>query len=171
MKARLVQLRHDLGPLGFASFGVLALAAAFFLLVLKPMQARGLAVEEALERPAGGAARAPAQLEALYEYLERKEETTDWLAKLHAIGRATGLATRSATYRTLDAGGRLERYEIVLPASGSYTQVRDFLKRALADIPVLSLDQVSIKREERGARAVQAELRLSLHRVKGGVKP
>jgi Tfp pilus assembly protein PilO len=130
------------------------------------MQARGLAVEEALERPAGAATEIPGQLQALYEYLERKEETTDWLAKLHAIGRATGLSTRSATYRTLDAGGRLERYEIVLPASGSYTQVREFLKRALADIPVLSLDQVSIKREERGGRTVQAELRLSLHRVK-----
>ena len=166
MKAKLVQLRRDLGPLGFASFGVLALAALFFTLVLKPMQARGLAAEEALERPAGAAAPAPGQLQALYDYLDRKEETTDWLAKLHAIGRATGLSTRSATYRTLDAGGRLERYEIVLPASGTYTQVRDFLKRALADIPVLSLDQVSLKREERGARTVQAELRLSLHRVK-----
>ena len=167
MKERLAQLRHDLGPLGFASLGLLALAALFFVLVLKPMQARSLAVAEALEGSApGGAAKAPAQLEALYEYLERKEETTDWLAKLHAIGRATGLSTRSATYRTLDAGGRLERYEIVLPASGTYTQVRDFLKRALADIPVLSLDQVSLKREERGARTVQAELRLSLHRVK-----
>jgi hypothetical protein len=164
MNEKLLQLRRDLGPLGFASFGVLALAAAFFLLVLKPMQARGLAVEEALERPAtGDAGKASGQLEALYEYLERKEETTDWLAKLHAIGRATGLATRSATYRTLDAGGRLERYEIVLPASGSYTQVREFLKRALAEIPVLSLDQVSLKRD---GRTVQAELRLSLHRVK-----
>jgi hypothetical protein len=166
MKAKLAQLRGDLGPLGFASLGVLALAALFFTLVLKPMQARGLAAEEALERPAGGAAQAPGQLQALYEYLDRKEETTDWLAKLHAIGRATGLSTRSATYRTLDAGGRLERYEIVLPASGTYTQVRDFLKRALADIPVLSLDQISLKREERGGRTVQAELRLSLHRVK-----
>lgn len=163
MKERLRQLRQDLGPLGVASFGVLALAALFFLLVLEPMQARSLAVAQALERPADGAGEAPGQLQALYEYLEREEQTTDWLAKLHAIGRATGLSTRSATYRTLDAGGRLERYEIVLPASGTYTQVRDFLKRALTEIPVLSLDQISIKRD---GRTVQAELRLSLYRTK-----
>jgi Tfp pilus assembly protein PilO len=166
MKEKIRQLRHDLGPLGLASFGLLALAAAFLLLVVKPMQARQAMVEEALARPADNVAKASSQLETLYAYLDREEETTDWLAKLHAIGRATGVATRSATYRTLEAGTRLERYEIVLPASGTYTQIRDFLKRALADIPVLSLDQVSLRREKRGDDTVQAELRLSIHRVK-----
>jgi hypothetical protein len=73
---------------------------------------------------------------------------------------------RSATYRTQPAGARLERYEIVLPVSGSYPQIRDFLKRALADIPVLSLDQVSLRRESRNDSRVRAELRLALHRVK-----
>ena len=166
MKEKILQLRADLGPLGFASFGVLALAAVFFMLVVKPMQARQATVEEALARPADNVAKASSQLETLYGYLDRAEETTDWLAKLHAIGRATGVSTRSATYRTLDAGTRLERYEIVLPASGSYTQIRDFMKRALADIPVLSLDQVSLRREKRNDDTVQAELRLSIHRVK-----
>ncbi|MNC99262.1 hypothetical protein D3C83_174870 [compost metagenome] len=73
---------------------------------------------------------------------------------------------RSAAYRTQAAGARLERYEIVLPVSGSYAQVRDFLKRALVEIPVLSLDQVSLKRESRNDARVQAELRLAIHRMR-----
>ena len=40
------------------------------------------------------------------------------------------------------------RYEIVLPVAGSYAQIRDFLKRALAEIPVLSVDQLTLKRDE-----------------------
>ena len=57
------------------------------------------------------------------------------------------------------------RYEIVLPVTGSYTQIRDFLKRSLAEIPVLSIDPVSLKKEEPKG-ALHAELRLTLHMVK-----
>jgi hypothetical protein len=53
----------------------------------------------------------------------------------------------------------------VLPVAGSYGQIRDFLKRSLAEIPIMSLDQISLKRAER-SDAVQAELRLTLHMVK-----
>ena len=53
-----------------------------------------------------------------------------------------------------------------MPLTGSYTQMRDFLKRALAEIPVLSLDQMSLKRESRNDGMLQAELRLTLHKVK-----
>ena len=55
---------------------------------------------------------------------------------------------------------------VVVPLTGSYTQMRDFLKRSLAEIPVLSLDQISLKRENRREGTVQAELRLTLHMVK-----
>ena len=62
------------------------------------------------------------------------------------------------------------RYEIVLPVSGSYGQIRDFLKRTRAEIPVLSVDQLTLKRVERkeagGQAALQAEMRLTLHMVK-----
>ena len=55
---------------------------------------------------------------------------------------------------------------IVLPVSGSYPQIRDFLKRSLAEIPLMSVDQLALKRESRNDAAVQAELRLTLHMVK-----
>jgi hypothetical protein len=168
MREKILQMREQLGPMGLASLAILAAALAFFALAVQPLEQKDRALRAALERRAGGAAAdyGPDQLAAFYRFLERKEETTDWLAKLHGIARATGVDLRSATYRTQSAGARLERYEIVVPVSGSYGQIRDFLKRTLAEVPVLSLDQVSIKRESRNDALVQAELRMAIHRVK-----
>jgi Tfp pilus assembly protein PilO len=175
MKDRLNTLvrraREEIGLLGFVSAALLAASAAFHLSVVEPMTERNRDLESALARHTRTAAPGQAsavgdKLSTLYKFLERSEAPTDWLAKLYGIGTATGVELQSATYRTQQAGGRVERYEIVLPVSGSYAQIRDFLKRSLAEIPVLSLDQISLKRENNKEGAVQAELRLTLHLVK-----
>ena len=55
------------------------------------------------------------------------------------------------------------RYEITLPLTGSYSQIRSFLKNALAEIPVLSLDQVNLKKDRPGDGPVNADVRMTLH--------
>jgi hypothetical protein len=168
MKQHLYRLRDELGLTGLVALLVFAGAGIFFTMVLQPMKEKS----RVLEARAGAASPAPAaqsneKLAAVYQYLNKPESTTDWLAKLYAIGRATGVELQSASYKSAAAtGGKLERYEIVVPLTGSYTQMRDFLKRSLAEIPVLSLDQITLKRESRREGTVQAELRLTLHRVK-----
>ena len=195
LKSRLLQLRDELGPMGLASLALLAVTAMFLSLVLKPLQEKNVALESSLARNAGRAeAGAPAaaggKLERFYNRLESTEAPTDWLAKLYGIGKATGVELQSGSYRSVNpsatgngatagnaatagaerpgasGGGRIERYEIVLPVAGSYPQLREFLKRALLEIPVLSLDQLTLKRESRNDGAVQAELRMTLHLVK-----
>ena len=169
--AQLYKLRDELGITGLAALLLFAAAGVFFTLVLQPLkdksaalESRALSVRDAAQGQAGNATE---KVGAVYEYLKKPETTTDWLAKLYAIGAATGVELQSASYKTqATPGTRLERYEIVVPLSGSYTQMRDFLKRSLAEIPVLSLDQVSLKRENRREGTVQAELRLTLHMVK-----
>ena len=37
---------------------------------------------------------------------------------------------------------------------GSYAQIRDFLNRALAEIPALSLDQMTLRRDGRNEAAL-----------------
>ena len=172
MNLRKLDLRAELGPLATFSLTVLAAALAFAVLVVQPLEAKSRGLAERVARlpdaPAESraAGRSPAdQLAALYAYLAKPEQTTDWLAKLYAIGRATGVELRSASYRS-ERAGRIERYEILLPLSGSYAQMRAFVDRALADIPVLSLDQMTLKRESQRDGAVQAELRLTLHLVR-----
>jgi hypothetical protein len=165
------KMRNELGITGLAALLLFAAAGAFFTLVLQPLkdkgavlQSRALSVAQAAPGRAGNASE---KVAAVYEYLKKPETTTDWLAKLYAIGSATGVELQSASYKTQSTpGSRLERYEIVVPLTGSYTQMRDFLKRSLAEIPVLSLDQISLKRESRREGTVQAELRLTLHLVK-----
>jgi hypothetical protein len=164
---RLLRLRHELGLLGALSLVLLTAAACFQFFVLKPMAARNLEAREQLsrQRPVDQAARGVDKIGAVYEYLKKSEATTDWLAKLYGIGTATGVQLKSASYRTEKTEGRIVRYELVLPVAGSYPQIRDFLKRSLAEIPVMSVDQLTLKRETRSDGIVQAELRLTLHMV------
>jgi len=169
LQNHLFRLRDELGITGLAALLLFAAAGAFFTLVLQPMKEKSRVLESR-----AGMASAPThtgnasqKVGAVYEYLNKAETTTDWLAKLYAIGAATGVELQSASYKTqATPGSKLERYEIVVPLNGSYTQMRDFLKRSLAEIPVLSLDQISLKRENRREGSVQAELRLTLHMVK-----
>ncbi|HWA38664.1 MAG TPA: hypothetical protein VG873_12425 [Burkholderiales bacterium] len=173
MKEQLLRLRADLGRTGLLALVLLLVAFSFHALVVAPLQAKnaGLALTLSQKAPAS-VARSGEKLARVYEALGREETATDWLAKLYAISKATGVEMPSANYKMEsgaskeDASSRIQRYEIVLPVTATYGQLRDFLGRALAEIPVLSLDQLSLKRESRNQGEVQAELRLTLHLVK-----
>ncbi len=167
---KLLALRHQLGGLGLAALLLIAATAAFDVLWVKPLQSRNAQLAEQLSRDgsraAAGAAGAGARVDRVYAYLRSDAETTDWLAKLHGIGAATGVQLQSASYRSEKTAGRIVRVEVALPVSGSYPQIREFLQRALADIPVLSIDQLRLKRETRDDAALQGELRITLHMVR-----
>ena len=173
IRRQLYRLRHELGAPGMAAMLLFAAAAVFMTLVLQPLKEKNRVLEAraGIGRDLGAVQNVnnAEKVGAVYQYLEKPEATTDWLAKLYAIGRATGVELQSATYRTQPGekgAARIERYEIVLPVTGSYPQLRDFLGRALAEIPVLSLDQMTLKRESRNDGEVQAELKMTLHLVK-----
>jgi Tfp pilus assembly protein PilO len=173
MREKLVRLPHELGALGLGSLLLLAAVAVFHFIVLQPLQARDEVLKERVSRQApraqaGQPESTADKVSAVYDFLRRDDQTTttDWLAKLHGIGTATGVQLKSASYRTQPLEGRIVRYEIVLPVAGSYPQIREFLKRSLAEIPVLSIDRLTLKRESRNDGALQAELRMTLHMVK-----
>jgi len=160
-----------IGFAGVAAIGLLAAALLFSSFVVRPLEGRNSLLIETSARHGrkADASVSGEKVAAVYDYLRKDESTTDWLAKLHGIGAATGLQLRSASYKTLPAEGRIVRYEIVLPVSGSYGQIRDFLKRARAEIPVMSVDQLSLRREKSGSDrngVIVAEMRLTLHMVK-----
>ena len=165
MRNLVFKAKQQLGVLGMAALLLMGAAFAFSVLVVEPIEKRNELLRGSLQR-APKDAPSGQKVEAVYSFLNKNEETTDWLAKLYGIGKATGVELKSAKYTTHGDAGRVERYEIVLPAAGSYSQIRDFLKRALAEVPVLSLDQMSLKREDRNSGQLQAELRLTLHTVK-----
>jgi Tfp pilus assembly protein PilO len=166
------QIIDRIGFAGVGAIGLLAAALFFSNFMVKPLEQKNLSLQEAATRQGrkADAGQSGEKVAAVYEYLRKEEDTTDWLAKLHGIGTATGVQMRAATYGTKPAEGRIVRYEIVLPVSGSYGQIRDFLKRSVAEIPVMSIDQVTLKKEDKNGTtpraALHAELRLTLHMVK-----
>jgi len=160
------RLRKELGTAGLVAIALIAFALAFTGFVTRPLEAKNELLSQKTSRGAAKDHQPGAEkVAAVYEFLAKPEEPTDWLAKLHGIGVATGVQVKSASYKALPAEGRIERTEIVLPVSGSYSQIRDFLKRSQAEIPVMSIDQINLKRAEKGD-LVQAEMRLTLHMVK-----
>jgi Tfp pilus assembly protein PilO len=162
MRKYLKPLRDRFGPAGLAALALLAAALAFSHFVVRPLEQKSAALQERLSRKAPAAQPGADKVGAVYRFLQQGADTPDSLAKLHGIGTATGVQLKSASYRQRGTEAGIVRYEIVLPASGSYAQIRDFLSRALAEIPVLSLDSLSLKRK---GDTLQAEMRLTLHRV------
>ncbi|HVJ13757.1 MAG TPA: type 4a pilus biogenesis protein PilO [Burkholderiales bacterium] len=159
------RIRKELGTAGLVAIALIAFALAFTGFVTRPLEEKNQLLQDRGSRKSQAAQPGAEKVAAVYEYLAKPEEPTDWLAKLHGIGTATGVQIKSANYKALPAEGRIERTEIVLPVSGSYSQIRDFLKRSQAEIPVMSIDQINLKRAEKGD-LVQAEMRLTLHMVK-----
>jgi hypothetical protein len=106
-------------------------------------------------------------LAALQRFFDRPEKIDDWLARLYGIATAKSLQLRQADYRLADSRYGIERYQITLPVSGSYAEIRGFLNAALAEIPVLSLDQASFRRKSAAEPRVETELVLTLHARRG----
>jgi hypothetical protein len=167
------RIREELGAIGMMALGLLAGAMVFLTVVVKPLETRNAQLEQRLARnsqkypsPGSAAARTPvpaAKIAAFYKFFETDEATTGWLVRLHAIGSAAGVELQSAEYRMQKTGTIIERYEISLPVTGSYAQIRLFLEKALTEIPVLSLDQVNFRRARANEDAVRADVRFTLH--------
>ena len=165
MEHQVKKIFDRIGSAGVAGIFLLAAALFFSSFVVRPLEQRAARLQDRVSQKNPAAQPGAEKVAAVYEYLQQGEEATDWLAKLHAIGAASGVQMKSASYKTHKTDARIVRYEIALPVAGSYAQIRDFLKRSLAEIPVMSLDQMTLKREDKGS-AVHAELRLTLHMVK-----
>jgi type II secretion system (T2SS) protein M len=170
------RLRIELGLQGLWGLVLGTVALAFFAFAVRPLEQRSAALDLELAQKAPLAPQSDAKLilasspaaklSAFYSFFETDEATTDWLARLYAISRKVGVELRSADYKRHRTGTRIERYEIVMPLTGNYAQIRAFLENALVEIPVMSLDQLSFQKKRPNDLTVDAEVRLTLHLVK-----
>ena len=104
-----------------------------------------------------------ADLAAFYAALARPANAPDLLRRLHRTAQANGLRLEHGEYRPLaDPGGKLTRYQILLPAKGTYPEVRRFLAQAGREIPGLSLDGISFQRQKIGDEALQTQIKFTL---------
>lgn len=173
MKNAIRKLLAELGAVGWASLAVLAAMAAFSVAVVKPLEERKQRLDrgvEAADRRVPGDGMKRVNVTAgvdvaseFYKYFDRKEHIEDWLAKLYGVSAASRIELRAGNYRLIDSRQRLDRYEISLPVTGTYAEIRSFLEAALAEIPLLSLDQATFRRKGVQERRIEADVVLTLH--------
>lgn len=170
MRALARTLRDRLGSVALLALGILAAGLLVLATVIRPLESRLARLEVQIRRDARNAEadstrRGPpaARLAAFYAYFDRQENQVDWLAKLYGNARGSGLELRSADYRLVETNGRIGRYEVTLPVSGTYAQLRAFVGHALEENPLLSLDQLSLRRKRVNDTLLDAEAVLTIH--------
>ena len=113
--------------------------------------------------PVTDTANSLADLAAFYAALARPAEAPELLRRLHRSAQAHGLTLERGEYRPVaDPGGKLTRYQILLPTRGSYQEVRRFLAQAGHDIPGLSLDGIGFQRDKIGDGILKAQMKFTL---------
>jgi len=91
--------------------------------------------------------------------LPQAEQAADGVARLLALAAEQGLQPLQADYRRDETGG-VGRWQVQMPVTGAYPQLRRYLRAAQA-IPGLSVDALGLHRGS-GAAPVEARLSFSI---------
>lgn len=82
---------------------------------------------------------------------------------IHQLAKERNVQLFAGEYRVTTSGtGRLQTYQINLPATSSYPEIRAWLAEVMNTLPALALDDVSFHRDEVGSGKIEARTRLTL---------
>lgn len=168
------RLLRLLGRPGVLAVGLLVILPPFYFSALVPaqehleeMRRSVLALREQARagKNAGYVLHRPdEQLAAFYRVFPEERNSPQLLEKLAALAEKQGLSLNEGEYKAMpDKGGRLLRFQMVLPVKGEYRQIRAFLTELSAEIPVLALENVQFSRQNVADAAVEARIRLALY--------
>ena len=107
---------------------------------------------------------APAQTSAqeiteFYKQFPAGASLPTWLRLIDTTALKRHLVLNRGDYKlTQTKQGQLQRYEIVLPVSGSYVQIRQFIADVLLQLPALALSDLQMKRDNVMSPIVEARL-------------
>jgi Tfp pilus assembly protein PilO len=171
MKQRVDQFREQLGWQGMSGIVMLALAGAFQMLALQPLQQEVTFMHSHLD-----AARAKASMQGrtlslgdrqkelgmFFDSLPDEQDVTDILASIYAVAEASGVGLKQAEYHPDSINKARVEYGMIFPVKGDYTQIRYFVARVLADHAAIALDQISFQRDKISDPTLKAEIRFTL---------
>ena len=164
------RLAERAGPMGIAT-AVLVVATLLAWAVLArgiAAQTRELAAanEDLQRRPAASARAASAPLTTQQHLVGFEAGFPDQQAlgtsysRLWNVARKHGVALRAAEFKLSDVPqDEFQRYTIQLPVTADYASLRGFIVDALADLPSLALEEMSLRRED--SKSLQLDARLS----------
>jgi len=98
-----------------------------------------------------------------YKTLPRTTDASRMLRQLHEIADEAGAWIDQADYRPFrDNDSKLVLYEITLPAKGTYPELRQFLARAIRELPGLAVEGVAFHRQRVDEAELDAQIKLTL---------
>lgn len=166
------RLARALGPAGLLGAALVAVAALGVVLVLGPTRAQVARVEAEADATARAELRrpAPAPVTSAADRLANFEsgfvderEIPGALARLLQNASKQRLRIDQAEFKlTSESGQPLQRYAIALPARGDYRSLRRFVEEALREQPGLAMEELSLRRAEPRAAALDAQIGLVL---------
>lgn len=166
----------SLGPLGMAGLAILLGCSLFYVLAALPLNAQMNTVQQQLknmqsseiklvntqEMPANDMSQG---IVAIKQLLPQANTLHDRLGLIDKAAFKQGLQLNRGDYKfTQIKQGKIttneyaSRYEIVLPVTGQYVQIRQFIANVLFSQPALALSSVKIQRENATATNVEARL-------------
>ena len=169
------RLAVRMGWMGAAGAGLVLLAGAELFGITLPAAKEVAELESQVlrqrESPRSGREIAPrssgdaaAQVAAFEARFPAAADINRMVGEIHAAAHEEKLVLERGEYRLSEEPGLdLLRYQITLPVKGSYLSIRGFVSRVLRDLPSLSLDGVSLQRQNVGDEVLEAQVRLSLY--------
>lgn len=104
------------------------------------------------------------QLVGFYETFPVATTAPNLLEHIYAAARTHHLELIKGDYRVVHSDqAQLDRYQMTLPLTGRYPDIRGFLSEVLSTLPTASLDQVAFERQKIGEATVQVTVRLTLY--------
>lgn len=175
-----LRLVERAGPVGVAA-GALAVATLLAWAMLAgsiASETQALAVDDALlqRRPpaaphAGGLTLTTEQQLARFERgFPDQQALGASYARLWNVARRHGVALKQAEFKLTDAPqDEFRRYTVQLPVAADYASLRAFIVDALADLPSLALEDMSLRREDSRSLLLEARLSFVLFVRRGSV--
>lgn len=92
---------------------------------------------------------------------DKKEEA---LRQIFVVAQNAEISLSQGEYQLVaDSAGRFTRLQITLPIKGAYQRIRSFVESLLVELPALSLDEITFRRDTIKTQTVDAQLRLTLY--------
>ncbi|MCB1886824.1 MAG: type 4a pilus biogenesis protein PilO [Rhodocyclaceae bacterium] len=104
------------------------------------------------------------QLARFYAHFPDREAAPELLERVYDAADLNGLQVARADYTVAeDRHVGLVSYQVLVPLSGHYGQIRGFVDEVLQAIPTLAVDELDFSRERISESRVDARVRLNLY--------
>jgi Tfp pilus assembly protein PilO len=98
-----------------------------------------------------------------YDALPTQIEVNRQLSAILRIATDNGLFINKVEYEQPVAVSPLIQYQIKLPLTGSYLQIRQFINQVLNTLPSIALSDISLKREDIAIDSVDTQIQFTLY--------